>query len=826
MPDLHHVPDLVTVSIPASADEVHCPPASGLDGPAAAAGVWVMRPSLFADAARAAVRRLPSPARRVVRALGHRLPVPRRPTAPDDPFARYRRLDGPALFQVPAFAQSDGTAPPRLVVLLPHLETPRLTGGPNTALNLAGRMAAAGIAVRCLAVWGLVDPDLSALHAHVEMLAGTTLAPGSIEFDAAGVGAVPVGRDDVFLATWWQTAYVAQRALELTRAREFVYLVQDFEPSFYPWSTMHAMALATYGMPCRAIVNQATLRDHLVGIGAGIFGRADAADRSIVFEPAVDRGLFAPPPSAPPAGRRLRLVFYARPKNERNLFDLGLLALRAAAARGALDPERWECRSMGHELPDLPLSAGLDLVNAPRMAYSAYARFLAGSDVLLSPMLSPHTSYPPLEMAASGGRVVTTAFGPKTAEALTRISPLIRGVAPDRDALASAIVDACRSVETGTLHRQSELTMPATWEEALRDVVPWLTKVVADLRAKAPTGRQITVDGSCPICGDAGPSTVHRAREMMFATREPFDYLECSACGTLRIATVPADLDRHYPPAYHARTSVVDWDDGPLRRWLSRERARPLILGQGWTRARLIGRLDRHGRIPGDAAELLPMLRAARIRDFDDPVVDVGCGRRPSRLVALRRLGFTDLLGVDAYIDRDLVDRGVSVRRATVASVPGAGRWALVMLHHVFEHLTDPRATLAAVIRLLRPGGTCLIRTPLADGEPWRRYRTDWYELDPPRHLFVFSRRALIQLAREAGFIVGYEIADSTELDLIISEQYRRDIGLYEPDSWLIDRERSGVDPATRAAYAAEARRMNETKTAGRGGFYLHKPGA
>jgi SAM-dependent methyltransferase len=182
------------------------------------------------------------------------------------------------------------------------------------------------------------------------------------------------------------------------------------------------------------------------------------------------------------------------------------------------------------------------------------------------------------------------------------------------------------------------------------------------------------------------------------------------------------------------------------------------------------------------------------------------------------------LLGIDAYIDGDRVDQGVPVRRAAVESVGGSGRWAFVMLHHVIEHLPDPRSTLSVVIRLLRPGGTCLVRTPLADGEPWRRYGIHWYELDPPRHLCVFSRRGLVQLAREVGFVVGEEIADSNERDLILSQQYQRDVGLYEPTSWLVDPEHSGVDAATCAEYAAEARRMNETKTAGRGGFYLHKP--
>ena len=63
-------------------------------------------------------------------------------------------------------------------------------------------------------------------------------------------------------------------------------------------------------------------------------------------------------------------------------------------------------------------------------------------------MLSPHTSYPPLEMAATGGLVVTNTYGPKTADALTAIAPSIRAAAPDVEALAQAIAEAVAALDS------------------------------------------------------------------------------------------------------------------------------------------------------------------------------------------------------------------------------------------------------------------------------------------------------------------------------------------------------------------------------------------
>ena len=54
---------------------------------------------------------------------------------------------------------------------------------------------------------------------------------------------------------------------------------------------------------------------------------------------------------------------------------------------------------------------------------------------------------------------------------------------------------------------------------------------------------------SCRICGGS-PGARHVAREMMYGTREAFGYFECSSCGCLQIAEVPADLARFYPADY------------------------------------------------------------------------------------------------------------------------------------------------------------------------------------------------------------------------------------------------------------------------------------
>jgi len=398
----------------------------------------------------------------------------------------YRDLATPVLVRVPDIELvPEWGADPRLTVLMPHLALARMTGGPNTILNVAGRLAARGVGLRFVSVAGPTDADAEALRRHAEQLAETALPPDRVSFHGAGEsgGALRIGPRDVLMATWWPTAHVARAALERIVGDAFIYLIQDFEPGFYPWSAKHAMAAATYGFPHRAVVNEHFLLDYLTGQGIGQFGRPGAVDRAIAFEPAVDRSLFHPQPRV---GERRRLLFYARPRNERNLFELGLRALRDVAAAGLLPPDRWEVVAIGATFEELALAPGVRLAQAPWLAYEAYAEELRTSDVLLALMLSPHTGYPALEMAACGRLVVTNEFGPKTADALGALSPMLRAAAPEPGALADALARAIADAEAAPSPADGgggspPLALPGSWADALADVTPWLERTAREL---------------------------------------------------------------------------------------------------------------------------------------------------------------------------------------------------------------------------------------------------------------------------------------------------------------------------------------------------------
>jgi hypothetical protein len=80
------------------------------------------------------------------------------------------------------------------------------------------------------------------------------------------------------------------------------------------------------------------------------------------------------------------------------------------------------------------------------------------------------------------------------------------------------------------------------------------------------------------------------------------------------------------------------------------------------------------------------------------------------------------------------------------------GSFDLVVLCHVLEHLSDPKATLEEIRRLLKPGGRLAVSVPNFSSWQARLMGPAWFHLDLPRHLFHFPAHGLRRLLEQAGF--------------------------------------------------------------------------
>ena len=316
--------------------------------------------------------------------------------------------------------------------------------------------------------------------------------------------------------------------------------------------------------------------------------------------------------------------------------------------------------------------------------------------------------------------------------------------------------------------------------------------------------------GTCPICGEAAARRV-TAREMMFGLRETFVYAECAGCGCVRLLDVPEDLGRFYPSDYYSLAGAE-----PVRD------RRPLALAKR-IRANVALRLPMVAVNPLVARGLLPVFFSWLIGldlSTGSAICDLGSGDG-GNLVDMSRQGFTSLTGYDPYLDADSAVGDVELLRGGAAEIQGT--WALIMMHHSFEHMRDPVATLTRLRERVKPGGSVLIRVPVADSWAWRNYEADWVGLDPPRHLFIHTTRSMEILAKRTGFTVTRRFCDGYGLQFWGSEMYRRDVPLRDGDAAPRDRAAALLSEQALAGFDRRATLLNESGESDSAGFVLRR---
>lgn len=337
---------------------------------------------------------------------------------------------------------------------------------------------------------------------------------------------------------------------------------------------------------------------------------------------------------------------------------------------------------------------------------------------------------------------------------------------------------------------------------------------------------------SCQICSNQVGNTLHQAREMFLGLRDRFEYVECSACGTLQIQSVP-DLRRYYPPNYYS-FQPADSDklevhgSKRLARYAGhfvRQRAADYYSHGGDKSNRFSDRLIRVllkplGHVVVGYPEYLLQTQIDLGINRESHILDVGAGAGLT-LEILRHFGFKHLLGVDPFLENDVVrEDGILLLKATVNDLNQ--QFDLVLANHSLEHASDPVATLREIHRLLKPGRYAIIRMPVVS-YAWRKYGTNWAQLDAPRHLFLFTADTFSNLAARVGFEVKEIRYDSTSFQFWGSEQYVRNVPLLDESSYFVNPEKSSFTATQIASYSAEAAVLNARGEGDQAVFYLRK---
>lgn len=254
------------------------------------------------------------------------------------------------------------------------------------------------------------------------------------------------GENDFFVATAWWTAYILQPILEWQQKTYdiepvFYYLIQDFEPGFYQWSSRYSLAESTYKskFKTKAIFNTKILHDFFIDKGYLFYQKA-------YFNPPLNKSLADRALLASKQTRKepFKILVYGRPEVGRNCFEICVESLQKFVTQYE-NLHKWEFYSVGLKHQDIILSPECKLISLGKLPLDHYQNILESSSVGLSLMVSPHPSYPPIEMAFYGLSVVTNKYENKDLSSFFSNVCSLDILTPDN--VVKALIQACRNVE-------------------------------------------------------------------------------------------------------------------------------------------------------------------------------------------------------------------------------------------------------------------------------------------------------------------------------------------------------------------------------------------
>ena len=305
----------------------------------------------------------------------------------------------------------------RLNFMTPSVDVAHVFGGISTAMQLFEALRKElGCQARIITTDADVVEKSSTAPAEYKIVACTEDSSEPLQLVAFNdrVGkTLPVRQKDIFVCTAWWTAYTVQSILDWQKERfgdtnALVYIVQDYEPGFYPWSSRYMMADSTYRLeyPTYAIFNSGLLKEFFDQNGYSFAA-------SWFFEPVLNRKLAEfLPTDTQNVKKKKQIMVYGRPSIDRTAFALVVETLKLWAAAQP-DAGEWKLLSAGEVHKDVDVGNGCSLHSLGKLSLEDYASTMLNTYAGLSLMVSPHPSYPPLEMSTFGVKVVTNCYGNK-----------------------------------------------------------------------------------------------------------------------------------------------------------------------------------------------------------------------------------------------------------------------------------------------------------------------------------------------------------------------------------------------------------------------------
>lgn len=253
---------------------------------------------------------------------------------------------------------------------------------------------------------------------------------------------------------------------------------------------------------------------------------------------------------------------------------------------------------------------------------------------------------------------------------------------------------------------------------------------------------------NCPACGYTS-NTLYLQSYDYFLTQKPFAVHRCDACGLL--FTLPRPSDEELPGYYDSQDYLSHPTD------------------QQSLKARLYNRIRKFN--------LLQKYRILESICEKGIMLDYGCGSGEFLHTCKTRGWNTTGIEVNEKARNFAIqNHHLEVYPETQIKDLPKGRFDLITLWHVLEHIPNLNERLNDFYQLLKPGGTLLLAVPNTDSWDAKHYAGIWAAWDLPRHLYHYNYKTLRSTVERQSFT--YVKSFPMKLDAfyicLLSEQYRK----------------------------------------------------
>ncbi|MDH3267581.1 MAG: class I SAM-dependent methyltransferase [Ignavibacteria bacterium] len=315
-------------------------------------------------------------------------------------------------------------------------------------------------------------------------------------------------------------------------------------------------------------------------------------------------------------------------------------------------------------------------------------------------------------------------------------------------------------------------------------------------------------NNTCRICNKEDNTEEYILKEMMFGWLDEFEYFKCSNCGCLQIKRIPENIGKYYPYNY---VSFFSPNNSGLKKYLLKKRDLFAFTGKG-----ILGKILSSLYGYPDFHTWFSEANFSK----NDFILDVGAGKG-ELLLKLQNVGFNNLLGIDPFLEKDITyNKDLKILKQELSQLNNLS-FDWVMFHHVFEHLKNPAETFDILKNIVKKNGKVIIRIPVIDSYAWEIYKTNWVQLDPPRHFFLHTVKSIKHLAGRFGFRINKIIYDSTAFQFWGSEQYKMNIPLMHPRSHFLNNKKAIFSKDEIRKFENEAEELNKKGKGDSACFYL-----